>query len=87
MSEQKTTWANPATAGLTALAIVCTAFFAVLTGIVPHTATPMLGCWMIGGFVVQFVVALIELRSGAVLGGNVFLLFSAFFTKLLYKQI
>ena len=77
--ENGTTWANPATAGLTALAIVCTCFFAILTGIVPHTAAPMLGCWMIGGFVVQFVVALIELRSGAMLGGNVFLLFSAFF--------
>ena len=75
--ENGTTWANPATAGLTALAIVCTCFFAILTGIVPHTAAPMLGCWMIGGFVVQFVVALIELRSGAMLGGNVFLLFSA----------
>ncbi len=78
-NEHKGGWASPAPAGLTALAIACFTFFAVLTGIVPPTTTPLLGCWLIGGFVVQFVVALIELKEGHVLGGNVFLFFSAFF--------
>lgn len=77
--ENEIAWANPAPAGLTALAIACFTFFAVLTGIVPHTSTPLLGCWLVGGFVVQIVVALIELREGSLLGGNVFLFFSAFF--------
>lgn len=77
--EKEMAWANPGPAGLTALAIACFTFFAVLTGIVPHTSTPLLGCWLIGGFVVQIVVAVIELREGSILGGNVFLFFSAFF--------
>lgn len=78
-NEHKAAWANPGSAGLTALAIACFTFFAVLTGRVPHTSTPLLGCWLIGGFVVQIIVAVIELREGSILGGNVFLFFSAFF--------
>lgn len=72
-------WASPAPAGLTALAIACFTFFAVLTGKVPGSVAPLLGCWLIGGFVVQFTVAVIELKDGHLLGGNVFLFFSAFF--------
>ena len=80
MSDGKTpAWANPAPAGLTAYAIACFTFYAVLTGRVPHSTVPMLGCWLLGGFIVQIVVALIELREGALLGGNVFLVFSGFF--------
>lgn len=72
-------WASPAPAGLTALAIACFTFFAVLTGKVPGSVAPLLGCWLIGGFVVQVIVAIIELKDGHLLGGNVFLFFSAFF--------
>lgn len=72
-------FANPAPAGLVALAIACFGFFALLSGNVDHSAMPLLGCWLLGGFVVQLVVALIELRQGAILGGNVFLVFSSFF--------
>lgn len=72
-------WATPAPAGLIALAIACFCFFAVLTGRVEPTATPFLACWLIGGFVVQFCVGLIELREKNLTGGNVFLFFSAFF--------
>lgn len=72
-------WASPAPAGLTALAVACFTFFAVLTGRVPGTTAPLLGCWLIGGFVVQLVVGLVELKEGHLLGGNVFLFFSAFF--------
>ncbi|MGE5398365.1 MAG: acetate uptake transporter family protein, partial [Chitinophagales bacterium] len=35
--------------------------------------------WLIGGFVVQIIVAIIELKEGNTVGGNVFLFFSAFF--------
>ena len=74
-------WANPGPAGLVALAIACFTFYAVLGGKITGEGSPLLflGCWLIGGFVVQLCVGLIELREGAVLGGNVFLFFSAFF--------
>ncbi len=72
-------WANPAPAGLVALAIACFCFFAVLTGQVGRSSTPFLACWLIGGFVVQFTVGVIELKEKALTGGNIFLFFSAFF--------
>jgi len=78
-NNNQATWANPAPAGLVALAIACITFFGLLSGNVNHSAIPLLGCWLIGGFIVQIVVAIIELREGAILGGNVFLFFSAFF--------
>lgn len=77
--EHAAEWATPAPAGLVALAIACFCFFAILTGLVEHSATPYLACWLFGGFVVQFTVAMIELREGNTTGGNVFLFFSAFF--------
>jgi len=56
-------WANPAPAGLVALAVACFTFYAILTGKVDGTAAPLLGCWIIGGFVVQLIVGLIELME------------------------
>ena len=72
-------WSNPTPAGLVALAIACFCFFALLSGKVTHDALPLLGCWLIGGFVVQIVVALLDLKGGNSTGGNTFLFFSAFF--------
>jgi succinate-acetate transporter protein len=72
-------WANPTPAGLVALAVVCAGFFALLTGRVEASAMPLLGCWMIGGFIIQLVVALLDLKEGNHLGGNTFLFFSSFF--------
>jgi len=72
-------WANPAPAGLVALAVACFTFYALLTGKVEHSAIPLLGCWLIGGFVVQVIVAIIEVLEGNTTGGNVFTFFSAFF--------
>lgn len=73
-------WANPAPAGLVALAVACFCFYALLSGTVKTPgALPLLGCWLIGGFVVQVIVGLLELKEGALTGGNVFLFFSAFF--------
>ncbi|MEN6391668.1 MAG: GPR1/FUN34/YaaH family transporter [Syntrophomonas sp.] len=79
MSSEQGGWANPGPGGLTALAIACFTFYAVLCGKVPGAALPFLACWLMGGFVVQLAVGIIELREGAVLGGNVFLVFSGFF--------
>lgn len=79
MSEQEKGWANPAPAGLTALAIACFTFYALLTGKVDATALPLLGAWLLGGFIVQIVVAVIEYKEGGLIGANVFTVFAAFF--------
>jgi len=76
---QSKEWANPTPAGLVALAIACFCFFALLSGRVTSGALPLLGCWLIGGFVVQFIVGLVDLKSGNSTGGNTFIFFSAFF--------
>ncbi len=72
-------WANPTPAGLVALAVACACFFAILTGRVEASAMPLVGCWLLGGFVVQLVVGLLDLKSGNLTGGNTFLFFCAFF--------
>jgi len=79
ISVQTPAWANPTPAGLVALAVACFAFFALLNGFVEPTALPLIGCWLIGGALVQFTVGLIDLRNGTLVGGNTFLFFSAFF--------
>jgi len=72
-------WANPTPAGLVALAVACFLFFALLTGKVDKSAMPLLGCFLIGGFFIQFIVALLDLKSNNISGGNTFLYFSAYF--------
>jgi len=72
-------WANPTPAGLVALAVACFTFFALLNGFVEPSALPLIGCWLIGGALVQFTVALVDLKGGTLVGGNTFLFFSAFF--------
>lgn len=72
-------WANPTAAGLVALAVACACFFANLNGLVDKSAMPLVGCWLLGGFVVQVVVGLLDLKGKNVAGGNTFLFFSAFF--------
>jgi uncharacterized protein len=72
-------WANPTPAGLVALAVVCVCFFALLNGFIGASALPLLACWLLGGFVIQLVVALCDLKAGNATGGNTFLFFCAFF--------
>lgn len=72
-------WANPTPAGLVALSVACICFFALLTGRVEKSAMPLIGCWLLGGFIVQICVGLLDLKSGNTAGGNTFLFFSAFF--------
>ena len=72
-------WSNPTPAGLVALAVACFCFFALLNGFVDKSAMPLVGCWLIGGFVVQLIVGLLDLKGGNYAGGNTFLFFSAFF--------
>jgi hypothetical protein len=64
---------------LVALAVACACFFAVLTGRVETSAIPLVGAWLIGGFVVQLIVGLLDLKGKNHPGGNTFLYFSAFF--------
>lgn len=72
-------WSNPTPAGLVALAVACVCFFALLTGRIETSAMPLVGCWLLGGFVVQLVVALLDLKGNNNTGGNTFLFFCAFF--------
>jgi succinate-acetate transporter protein len=78
-SNQMREWSNPAPAGLVALAVACFIFFALLSGNVKPEAMPLLGCWLLGGFLVQVLVGIIELKGRNTTGGNTFLFFSAFF--------
>jgi len=79
MSEHPHTFANPAPAGLIALAMACWAFWAMYTGRVTGDAAPALAAWMVGGGLVQYAVGWMELRNGDIKGGCVFLFFGAFF--------
>ena len=72
-------WSNPTPAGLVALSIACFCFFALLSGRIEASAMPLMGCWLLGGFVVQLCVGLIDLKNNSATGGNTFLFFSAFF--------
>ena len=71
--------ATPAPAGLVAFAVACYTFFGVFMGMVPYGALPLLAAWLLGGFVVQIIVASKELDHGELLGGNVFCFFQGFF--------
>ena len=72
-------WANATPAGLVALGIACFIFYAILSGHVKPEAMPLLGCWLIGGFIVQVITGLIDLKAGNTTGGNTFIFFCAFF--------
>jgi succinate-acetate transporter protein len=72
-------WSNPTPAGLVALAVACFCFFALFNGFVQPSAMPLIGCWLIGGFIVQIIVGLLDLKGGNYAGGNTFLFFCAFF--------
>ena len=76
---EKKEWANPTPAGLVGLAVACFGFYALLCGKVEAGAMPLLGCFLIGSFVIQIIVALLDLKSGNASGGNTFLYFSAYF--------
>ena len=72
-------WATPVPAGLVAVAVACFCYFGLLNGHVDGTAAPLIGCWLLGAFVVQLIVGLVGFKSGDVPGGNLFLVFAAFF--------
>jgi uncharacterized protein len=73
------TFASPGPAGLAALAVACFGFAAVFLGLVDLSGLPILAAWLIGGCLVQYTTAVMELKDHNILGGNVFLFFSAFF--------
>jgi succinate-acetate transporter protein len=76
---QEHSFASPAPAGLGALAIAVFGFAAFFLGLVDINGLPLLAAWLFAGFVVQFVVGVVEMKDQNVTGGNVFLFFSAFF--------
>lgn len=79
MSEHQHSFVTPAPAGLGALAVACFGFAAVFLGKVGIGGLPLLAAWLVGGGIVQYTTAVIELKDHNITGGNVFLFFSAFF--------
>lgn len=73
------TFVTPGPAGLGALAVACFGFGAVFTGKVGLGGFPLLAAWLVGGGIVQYTVAVMELKDHNMTGGNVFLFFAAFF--------
>jgi hypothetical protein len=73
------TFVSPGPAGLGALAVACFGFGAVFSGQVGLGGLPLLAAWLVGGGIVQYTVAVMELKDHNMTGGNVFLFFSAFF--------
>ena len=72
-------FATPAPAGLAALAVACFGFAAVFLGKVDLSGYPILAAWLVGGGIVQYTTAVMELKDHNITGGNVFLFFCAFF--------
>lgn len=72
-------FASPAPAGLAALAVACFGFGAAFLGKVAIEGLPLLFAWLMGGCLVQYTTAVVELKDHNITGGNVFLFFSAFF--------
>jgi succinate-acetate transporter protein len=75
----KSNWANPSPAGTISLGFAIMIFFALLTGKVPSEGHMVAGLWLLGAFVTQLCVALIELNMGNDVGGNIYLWFGSFF--------
>lgn len=78
MSANNGNWANPAAAGLLVLGFYLACLWPCAVGMAPHELIYILIPLGFVGGLVQFVAGLIELRSGAVLPGNVFLAFCGF---------
>ena len=76
---QEHSFVTPQPAGLAALAVAVFGFAPVYLGWVDTSGLPLLAAWLIGGFVVQLIVAIMELKDKNITGGNVFLFFCAFF--------
>jgi len=72
-------FASPGPAGLGALAVACFGFGAAFLGKVAVEGLPLLFAWLMGGALVQYTTAVMELKDHNITGGNVFLFFSAFF--------
>lgn len=71
--------ASPGPGALSALAVVCFCFFALLTGRIPHEAAPALIGIGLGGGVIQIIAAVIDLKHGDLVGGTTFFVFGGFF--------
>jgi len=76
---QEHSFASPGPAGLAALAVACFGFGAVFLGKVAVEGLPLLFAWLMGGALVQYTTAVIELKDHNITGGNIFLFFAAFF--------
>ncbi len=77
MSEVKTNWAMGAPAALYVIGAACFGLFALLTGLVPGTAIPVMAVWLIAAAVAIFICGIIDLARGDLLLGTMFVVFAA----------
>ncbi|WP_094602754.1 hypothetical protein SPSIL_033160 [Sporomusa silvacetica DSM 10669] len=78
MTDNSKGWADPGAAGSMALSIAVFGFFAVLTGRVEGSGIILLSMWLLAGFVVHIIVAIVKLLSGNTVDGNAFIFFASF---------
>jgi len=84
-------WAPASPGGLVAVAAATSGLAALIGGLIvdPHggpdggpgpdpTGFALMGCWLLGGAVIQIITAVLELKSGELLGGNTFLYLGGF---------
>lgn len=76
---QEHSFATPGPASLGAFAVAVFGFGAVFLGQVGLTGLPLLAAWLVGGFIIQIVAGVMELKDHNITGGNVFLYFAGFF--------
>jgi succinate-acetate transporter protein len=63
--------------------VACFGLFALMMGLVDPGADPgttaMLGAWLMGGFVIQIITAVVEFKAGNLAAGNTFLFLGSYF--------
>jgi len=73
-------WASPAPTLNTLFSFLCLLFFVLFFKLVDQSALLYLGLIQLGLFPAYFIGALIMLKNGEMISGNIYLIFSTFFT-------
>lgn len=76
MAEGKTNWAMGTPAALYIIGASCFGLFALLSGLVPGSAIPVMAAWLIAAAVGIFICGIIDLARGDILLGTIFVVFA-----------
>ena len=78
MQNENPPLANLSPADLVGIAVVTFGFFGLLSGHVKPSGIPFIAAWMVGGFAIQIVAAVINALKGNTLAANLGLMFSSY---------